>query len=301
MTEKKAQKTLEYRRARFLGDTKDNNLETLVRQSWEKFPNQTDRVVTFGDDRSIVGLRSKSFDSRGFALHCANYTDGQGVGTLSTKPEPEVNVQELPPPDGANFQDSAFMALIRGGDVVCLNCGRNAASLRVYLQRLFEKADLAEDERKFELVRIFDPKMLKRIEDVGVKGFDMKAGLSEADLSVISASGGSLLKRIFGKDDCLRHAKDSTATVMLSINAKGRADRSDITELAKDAAQKFVYGEESEEDFTIRLKNGQTIKSNEMSWRKTVSLSRRAKSVAVDDAWLEMVTYLKELEEQGVT
>lgn len=302
-------KTLEYRRARFLDD--GQNLEQLVRQAWDQFSTQAERTITFSDDRSTCGLRSRDCNGNGIAVHCARYTDGQGVGTIPTVPAAEVEVGERPPEPGENFLNSDLMALIRGNHVVCMNCGRNAGSLRIYFQQLFRKANFEDATRQFELVRIGSPDKLAIIESVGVKSIDLEVDIAEATaVELIDGEGGggmwTAIKNNFGgaftaitgRDESVEQLRQAErGTMKVSINVP----KGDL-EAAKHGLDEFaeeVVEDEEADAFVIHLRDGATIKPNEVSVRKQVKLEAMANSVSVFQAWDAMETYMGELEESG--
>lgn len=302
-------KTLEYRRARFLDD--GQNLEQLVRQAWDQFGTQAERTITFSDDRSTCGLRSRDCNGNGIAVHCARYTDGQGVGTIPTVPAAEVEVGERPPEPGENFLNSDLMALIRGNHVICMNCGRNAGSLRIYFQQLFRKANYEDATRQFELVRIGSPDKLAIIESVGVKSIDLEVDIAEATaVELIDGEGGggmwTAIKNNFGgaftaitgRDESVEQLRQAErGTMKVSINVP----KGDL-EAAKHGLDEFaeeVVEDEEADAFVIHLRDGATIKPNEVSVRKQVKLEAMANSVSVFQAWDAMETYMGELEESG--
>lgn len=183
----KRKKNFEYRRACFQED--DLKLEDLVRDAWEILDTQIKRTITFSDDRSTCGLNSHDISNGGVMIHCGRYTDKQGVGTISTKPMQAVNIGELPPNADENFLSNDFMALIRGNHVICMDCGRDAGSLRNYLQELFEKAELPDAEQKFKLVRIANLDKLAMIKATGVKKIELKVGIAKASAGELEDCG----------------------------------------------------------------------------------------------------------------
>jgi hypothetical protein len=304
-------KTLEYRRARFLDD--GQNLEELVRHAWGQFGTQAERTITFGDDKSSCGLRARDRNGSGigFAIHCGRYTDGQGVGTIPTVPAPEVEVGERAPEPGENFLNSDLMAVITGNHVICMNCGRNAGSLRIYLQHLFRKAGMLDASRQFELVRIGSPDKLAIIQAVGVKSIDLELHIAEATaFEVIEGDGGGgmwqAIKQNFGnaftavteRDESVeRLRRAERGTIKVSINVP-KGDLDAAKHGLDDFAEEVIEDEDSDA-FVIRLRDGATIKPNEVSVRKQVKLEAVANSVSVFQAWDAMETYMDELNENG--
>ena len=305
----KQTKILEYRRARFLDD--GQNLEQLVRQAWGQFETQADRTITVGGDRSTAGLRARDFNGDGFAVHCGRYIDGQGVGTIQTAPAPEVNVGEQSPKLGENFLNSDLMALIKGNQVICMNCGRNAGSLRIYFQQLFRKAGFDDASRQFELVRIANPDKVAIIVAVGVKRVDLEISIADATAAElidgigggsiwhnITNSFGGAFQAITGQDETVEQIRQAEkGTMKVSINVP-KGDLSAAKEGLAQLSEEVVEDEDSE-GYTIHLGNGDTIKPNEVSVRKQVNLEAAANSVSVLQAWDAMQGYMAELMENG--
>lgn len=302
-------KTLEYRRARFLDD--GQNLEQLVRQSWGQFETQALRTVTLGDGRSTVGLRARDLSEAGFAVHCARYIDGQSVGTIQTTPAAEVDIGEQPPEPGENFLNSDLMALIKDNHVICMNCGRNAGSLRIYFQQLFRQAGFDDSSRQFELVRVANPDRVAIIESFGVKRVDLQIDISEASAAElidgaggggiwrnITSSLGDALQAITGQDETVEQIRQAEkGTMKVSINVP-KGDLSAAKEGLAQLSEEVVEDEDSE-GYIIHLSNGDTIKPNEVSVRKQVKLDAAANSVSVFQAWEAMREYFSELMESG--
>ena len=305
----KLNKTLEYRRARFLDD--GQNLEQLIRQAWGMFGTQAERTINVAGGRATTGLRSLDLNAAGFAVHCGRYTDGQGVGTIQTAPAPEVDIGEQPPEPGENFLSSDLMALVKDNHVICMNCGRNAGSLRIYFQQLFRKAEFEDASRQFELVRIANPDKVAIIGAVGVKRVDLEIDIAEATAAelIAEAGGGGIwdnitgslgnaFQAITGQDETVEQIRQAEkGTMKVSINVP-KGDLNAAKEGLAQLSEEVVEDEESE-SYVIHLGNGDTIKPNEVSVRKQVELEAVANSVSVFQAWESMREYIGELMENG--
>lgn len=204
------------------------------------------------------------------------------------------------------------MALFKDNHVICMNCGRNAGSLRIYLQQLFRKAGFPDASRQFEIVRIGSPDKLAIIEKFGVKSVDMEVEIAEATAAeVIEGDGGggfwksikanigSIFTAITARDESVEELRRAEkGSVKVSINVP----KSDLT-AAKAGLDDFaseVLEDEEAEGFVIHLRDGGgTIKPEEVSVRKQVKLDAMANSVSPSQAWDAMETYLGELEESG--
>ncbi len=203
------------------------------------------------------------------------------------------------------------MALLKDNHLICLNCGRNAGSLRIYLQQLFQKAGMPEAARQFEIARIGSPDKVALIQAVGVGRVDLEIDIADttaADLingqvsksiwSNIKSGAAEAVRAITRQDQRLEQVRQAQkGTVTVSINVP----KGDVS-TAKDGLDHLaeeVTEDEDAEGFTIHLRNGNTIKSDEVSVKKAVRLEAAANSVSVFQAWDAMEGYLDELAKSG--
>lgn len=302
-------KILEYRRAQWFAG--QQNLEELTRQAWGLFDTQLKRTITLSDKSSISGLQPRDFGVDGFAIHCARYTDRQGIGTISMTPAANAEVGERPPESNENFINSDFSAFFRGNHIIVLNAGRNAATLRNFLYEFFRNAGFNTNTQKFNLVRVGNLDKLAMIEAAGVKSIDLNISISEAaavDLAEHTGKGGIWLtvkravadqfKAMIARDadiGQLREAEKGSVTVSINV------PKGDLA-IAKNALNHMAeaLAEDSDaDDFQITLRNGQTIKPHEVSVKKRVELDAVANSVSIEQAWTEMRSFMNELIENG--
>ena len=302
-------KTLEYRRARFVSP--GHNLELLTRQAWGSFATHLDRGVSKPDRAIVTGTKDRDEGALGFAVHCARFYDRQGVGTIPMAPAAQVDLGERQPDPSENFLNADFLALIRGNHVVCLNCGRDGGALRSYLSGLFKKAGMPTDAQMFELTRIGNPNALAIIERVGVKSIDMKVDISEASAIELIEGGGSggfwqtaksqigeAFRGLTEKDEDLRQLRQAErGSISVSINV----NKGDLS-AARDGLD-HLAGEITEDDdadgYIIHLRNGTVITPEDVSVKKAVKIEAHANSVSVFQAWDAMRAYMQELEETG--
>lgn len=301
-------RTLEYRRASWLDE--EQNLERLARAAWGQFGTQIERTIIRRDDTSTCGLSFHDFGHRGFAIHCARFKNRQSVATVPMNPVSAAQLGERPPESGENFMNSDFVALIKDNHLVVLNTGRNAGTLRDFLIGLFAKASFPEPTQQLQLVRIGNVDKLAMIEAVGVKNIDMKIAISEASASSIAEEDSNsvwsaakqgvsnFVNSIVAQDEQIANLKlAEKGSVSVSINVA----RGDL-EVAKDGLDvlaEAIAEDEDADDFVIQLRNTQTIRADEVTVRKKVSLEEVANSVSVRNTWDEMVTYYEELTRTG--
>ncbi|MEW7006749.1 hypothetical protein [Lentilitoribacter sp. EG35] len=301
-------KTLEYRRANWLSDA--NNLEQLIRSAWDQFDTQLERTISRGANRAITGLKSRDFGQMGFALHCARYTNGQSIGTVPMAPQASAEVGERPPEANENFMNADFMALIKDNHVIVMNCGRNAGALRDFLTKLFEKANFADNTQMLDLARIGNLDKLAMIETVGVGTIDMDINISDAAANEIigledqgiwskaTSRFSNAIHAITAQDESIAQLRlAEQGRVRVSINVQKRD--LEVAKSGLDSLAEAIADDDEADNFVIHLRNGQTIRADEVTVKKQVRLQEVANSVSVIEAWDEMASYYSELSDSG--
>lgn len=296
-------KTMEYRRAEWF--KKSQPLETHLRNAWAKLPTTAKRVVEYGDG-TCMGIASKDFGDDGFAIHCALFVDKQGVGTIPMEDKISVALGERKPGEDENFLITDIFAVVSGNDITSINASINAAKLRTFLYKLFEKAELGEDSTKFDILRRADINKLMLIEQRGVEEIDLRSTIAEATLDRI--------KELSNKPDWLSKAKANLLKAVRAIAEKD-ADSSNLLE-SKDGkiklsirvpdgdlqeaksglkalADEFV-GDSDEDGFVIHLHGGEQIKSSEIAIRRKVRIEKHANTVHTESAWSHLKQYMIE-------
>lgn len=296
----KISKNIEYRRANWL--VGNLNLEEFVRETWRLLPDQVDRTITKPDNSTVTGLKSMDFGVYGFAIHCARYVDGQGVGVINMKPKNNVDLEELPPNENENFLSSDFLVLFQNNEIASIGVVRSALMLSDYLKDLFRKIPLNENSQKFELIRVADVKALKLIERYKVKSVDLKVEINKSTADSFYSESKDWFSALLGaliirdpKVGELRKSLNGTAKISINVPDGDLLAASG----GLDALAMSVVEDEESEDYVIKLRNGEVLKPNQISVRKAVKLEKVANSVSVDQAWTEMKIFLQELRENG--
>ena len=297
-------KTIEYRVAEFFGANSNQVLEDLTRQAWGTFSDGDGRTIEISGNLFHRGLQASDLHT-GFAIHCARYRENQSMGTISDKPKPRVDVEEFRLTGGKHFLGTDFMAIIKGNNVICLNCHVGARRLQAYLCDLFEKAGMPDEARKFLLNRVGNFSKISKIKLHGVKRIDYNVYMTDLMVSHLedtvssSKSPSHQIKEVFGilfgNVRSLRDIRNSEqGKLSLGISIPGGD-----TEVAKQSIDDFaeqVVREDENEPFTIHLrKNGGKITSDELSVTKKVSIRPWANTVDLFDAWQKMSDYMDEV------
>ncbi len=306
----RVEKTIEFRRADWLHPL-DQTLEEVVRDTWTRLATPPFRTVQNRDGSEMRGMRSTDFHEHGFAIYCARYTDRQGVGTIQMDVNSEADPGERQPDDGENFLNSDLFALFRGNFVITMNARRNAATLQHYLAALFENAGLDTTHTMFLLTRVSDINKVAMIERLGVRDIELNTTISQA-----AAIGIQDMRREDSWWQEVRWALYRPIQAMIarddSLGALAEAERAGLrltikmpkgeTAAVKTAFDQYAADIVSDEDsdFTINLRNGQSLKPDEIAVRRTITVRRRANSVDADEVWREMENFMRELLENRV-
>lgn len=286
----------------------EQNMEQLLRDAWEQFDDQIGRTVERFGGQSISGLASQDFGRNGFAIHCARYFDGQPVGVIPMEPEENVRISEQEPDDDENFLTSDFMALVRNNDFILVNAGRNAASVREYITKLFQSVGYDDNTQQFNIVRRGNADKLAMIRRIGVKaiGFDVSINAAEAalvqdaplhnegKLHKLKRNISHVAQSLFQEDNNfrdIREAQRGKLSVKLDVGSKDPL-------AAQEGLKRFaeaVADENDADNFIIELKNDNVIRPDEIALRKRVSVNSEGNSVNVEEVWRHMIEYLIEL------
>ncbi|MEQ1938221.1 hypothetical protein ABMA46_08200 [Mesorhizobium sp. CN5-321] len=226
-------------------------------------------------------------------------------------PVADAEVGERAPEAEENFLSADFMALVRGNHVVAMNAGRNAATLGNYLRGLFVAAGLPDHATQFELARVGNLNTLAMIETIGVKTVELHVDIAEATAVELvdgvpadslwgraRQAAASTLGAIIAQDEQLAHLREAEmGTVTVSINIK-KGDLL-VAKNSLDHLGQEVAADEEADDFLIQLRDGQTIRPDEIAVRKRVRIEAVANSVSADEAWAMMRQYMQELAASG--
>lgn len=191
---------------------------------------------------------------------------------------------------------------------------RNAASLRSYLHALFDQAGLDKASAMFDLLRIADANEMQRIDAIGVQFVQMDLGIEEAIADRIAEVGGrhahqSIYQRIRqpmiqmlrsigtvqGKPSNLISSQKGAMRVLINIPDRDLA----AGKVGIDGVAEGLVQDEDASDFLIKLRNGETIKPDEIAVKKRITLDRLANTVPANDVWHEMSIYMEELRMAG--
>ena len=218
----KISKNIEYRRANWL--VENLNLEEFVRETWGFLQDEVDRRITKPDNSTVTGLKSIDFGVDGFAIHCARYVDGQGVGVINMNPQHNVELEELPPNENENFLSSDFFVLFQKNDVASIGVVRSALMLSDYVKDLFKKTALNENSQKFDLIRVADVKAIKLIERYKVKSVELKVEINKSTAASFESDPKNWFSAVLGalilrdpKVEELRNSLNGTAKILINF------------------------------------------------------------------------------------
>ncbi len=308
---KQRQKSLTYHRAECL-DTNSHgfNLEDCINQAIIHLPTVAHRSIE-RDGGSVIRLAHHGNPKRrpGCLLHLTFETPGEHASIVPspTMGAPELQTQTHPPPNSAEFMDGDAFLYVVGNHVCLCTTAVRVGTVRYFLQKLFEKANIEQNCTQFTLMNAANTDKLSRIHNEGIKEIQLKASLAHASAEyirrkthTIGAIGGvaEFFKAIFWRDD---EVVDDALRVGLILHVDGRSKsrislgRTKLQEIAEN----IVKNEEKGDDYTIILESGEKIRFSDIVLMKSVEIDGEGKTVRREAAFEALLLYYIELENSG--
>lgn len=308
----KKYKWLSYRRAAFPtinGEDNSYSLESYLLLALSRLPIIEQRRMDI-QGRRLEAL-SHEHTNEGVFIHYSLCTPGEEMSVVtSDNGLQQVDSQTLVAPDGMEYQDGDGMALIKGNDVVLCPNNLHENTHRLFFCQLFQKAGLAQRSYAVELRKVGKWSALRRIQEYGVKSFDVDASMFAATLMGNNPnSQGRLRTRFLGNvaeifqayfrqgNDFEQVDRQQSLQVSIKLNTKGRF----VPEVVKSqmAVMSELIFDQEESGYTIELRNGEKITPQEVTVRKRIRLQPYGKSVFKQDAWSALMTFMSELRTDG--
>jgi hypothetical protein len=310
-------KTLRYRRAIYTVPKDDEEadkiltLEEYLKLAHAKFKSIEQRRVRYDSGYTLEARDARSRRQVGTLLHIAAYTDGEPATIVPLVAGTDsAPVDVLPPPKNTDFMDGDVMALISGNDVVLCASQIHDINLYRYCAGIFTAADLPVQATLFRLERAADADRVQLLEDEGVKQIRLSVSTFDATLShakrksVRTKLGAGMMEELFallGKDVNMEEAKDySSLSAEIVIKFDKRRKNGELGGERIEALAKQVVADDDDEGFTIVTGEDNVVGASTLSLHKSVSLPAYGKSVSRDAAYQELVTYFKELDDDGL-
>ncbi len=308
---KQRQKSLTYHRAECL-DTNSHgfNLENCINQAIIHLPTVADRSIE-RDGGSIGRLAhcGRPKNRLGCLLHLTFEAPGEHASIV---PSPVMGVSELqtqthPPPNSAEFMDGDAFLYVVGNHVCLCTTAVRVGTVRHFLQKLFEKANIEQNCNQFILMNAANTNKLSRIHNEGIREIQLKASLTHASAEYIRRKNHTIgaigvvaefFKEIFGHDDGI---VDDALRVGLIFHVDGRSKsriRLGRAKLQK-IAENIVQNEEKDDDYTIILESGEKIRFSDIVLKKSVEIDGEGKTVRREAAFEALLLYYNELKNAG--
>jgi hypothetical protein len=300
---------LSYRRAVwFAASSHGKDLQTLLKEALDAFPNIEDTRIARGDQ--ILEVRHKIKEATAFSsgsvtlIHVAAYTPKDFASLVPMKLGPEdADLTAMPPPEGHEFLDGDVMALLSGNDVCICVSGATEGALYIYLIKLFEKLGFTTQDLRFEIQKVANRSALKELVSEGVREITFDFATYELSIeSLMSKKGPSLMGSIgafFGADSGVDDLLGREGVQgFLTLKADGR--------VAHGAAQRALAGfasqvvDEEADGFVIETKTGDRITPSELSIRRYVPVEKDAKTIKHADAWSKLISFYEFVVDQNL-
>jgi hypothetical protein len=213
---------------------------------------------------------------------------------------------EKPPDDGEWLDGDAFLYMHE--DHVCLcTTGLHDRAVSTFIRHLFEKANVPQHYRDFDLMKVADISRLNMLHKQGVRELEIRGALfkvtadyvrRKAQVTGVLGAIGKELKTLLGKP---HDVTEDSLQVILTIKTDRRSKHlvlgeKNIEELAEDV----VKNTEDDDAYVIVTGTGQKITPTEIFMKSTASIEADGKTVDRDNAWQELLKFYNQLQSDGV-
>ncbi len=213
------------------------------------------------------------------------------------------------PKDAFDFLDGDGMFLISGNDCLLMPSGLHLKTMEQYLRNLLSKGgDRFEKARRFQLLPIADPQVLRGLRDEGIKAVDLNFGQYMATAKAPEVRPETLIERLgldvvlnlfTREEDQRRLAEAENVSAKLVVKLDGRKKGLTPEEFSPMAQE---IAENSPDDAVeIVTKTGQRIRQGALVLKHSVRIRASAKTVSYNQAWEEMDSYLDALVSSAAT
>ena len=302
-------KSLTYRRAIWLDEASTNDLEKFIRSAANKLKTAAERQFGSGEGRILSCAKLELLRAGGVFLHVTAMTPGEAASIIKTDAidqRQDIAVETLSPPTNSEFMDGDVFLLIVGNHLcLCSNILRDS-TLRHYLLKLLEKANVGSGAAAFDIKPVASKDIVKLINDSAISSITLNAAMYEASnkaakqkshtIGALGAVGKYLGAMVGRQNDVTNDSLSIALTIKLDRRSKTHTGLGEeklhswALDLAKSAVREF-----DDADFVIKLQDNRTITPNELKIVKAISLPTHGKSVNREEVRKVLVDFYNEL------
>lgn len=281
----------------------NSNLELVLRNTWQKFSEPSDRQVPVDLFRHLMwACIEEAGNDNGVVARFFEFEDGTtGLVDIARK-DMTAELEELMPPTQRKFLANEFVVLVKENNIVACHLGNKHNSFSAHLQSLAEKFGVLEKGVALKIGDVPNRTTLQKIQSTGVKKIDLSvesylASLDEVITTKFDRVKLALFGRPHNKEELHKRAA-MTARLTLS-RGSFRKDEEHFDRWLSFVGTEIVSAEYSD-SYRIELEDTTIISNDQLRIMKSVELNRHANSVSYSHTKIELEKYYEELMASGV-
>lgn len=312
------QRTLSYRRAQWFSDAPTETLESLIRGVISTRTSTASTRLNRGDDGTIQIVHRKAKpETKPLLLHITTHYEGEAASVLPRAGRSaSIDLSTAPAPEGHDYLDGDAMVLLSGNDaVVCVSNMHEVAATN-YLRRLVSEKGGQPEKANFDLMKIANKKVIRRLIKSGVKAVTLDVGSFAETFAEIeteesarrknaAAAIGHFFRNLVEQD---RKAEDYYLDENLNASVVIRADirhgKGAAVRAASEVADNVLdlFGDlPQDEGYQIETTSGITIRPDQIVVRERFRFPAHGKTIEYKAAWSKMEEFYARLLSEGVT
>lgn len=312
------QRTLSYRRAQWFSDAPKETLETLIRATIATRTSTASTRLKRGDDGTIQIVHRKAKpETKPLLLHITTHYEGEAASIVPRKGgAASIDLSTAPAPEGHDYLDGDAMVLLSGNDAIICVSNLHEVSVTNYLRRLVSEKGGHAEKSNFDLMKIANKNVIRRLIESGVKAVTLDVGAFSETFAEVeteaagrrknaAAAIGSFFRNLVeqdGKAEDYYLNENLSASIVVRADirhGKGAAVRA-ASEIADNVLDLFDNLPQ-DEGYQIETTSGITIRPDQIVVREKFRFPAHGKTIEYKAAWSKMEEFYARLLAEGVT
>jgi hypothetical protein len=299
-----------YRRVEFPAEV-DMTMEQIIRDLYNRLPEDEQRVVTTRKGRVYQSTQLTKAPKSGVIFQIIATQPGAEASIVTRGQERQAVLDTMKPKEESEFWDGDMHILCRGNHLIFCAISLHENSFTNYICSLLQKIGNPKGRDFFHVKPIANVNKARIVADEGVKEVRLRSALYDATHEAIKVKP-KLKDTFYHIREAVRSVVSSDKSMSSIIKAEDmmseiviRPDgrKKDIT-AARRAAQLIaddIVNDQDAPEYIIITGENTFIKSTEISVKKLVSFKLHGETIDANEARLEMISYLSELNNRGDT
>ena len=308
--------------ASFEGGQTNLNLETLVKQIVESFPDAESRKITglFSDQYTQLADYDIYPNDDGVAIFINCHSPNNETSTIkssSTANEDKLAKQSMRAPDGHSIIKYEIFAYIKDNKLLLVGDVVKEYVFEELINHLALKANIIKSDIKVRTSSATAVDKIKQINKYGVSQIQLNISAYAHDLEKATETARmelvkplATLKDILSKRNASDTISSSNVSYYLTVDIK-KLNKTQLSKLADGTTLDYVdeWAKKSAEgvledyihDYTIKLcGKGGSIKHSELKIKRNIKVSPHGKSFDTKDMWYSLKMTYQDMCKEGI-